>query len=163
MTLNLQEFYSAQAQLDAHIQTQHGVDYPSTRSKRILALLVEVGEMINETRAFKFWSKKGPSEKAIILDEYADGIHFLLSLGLDCGSVKYTYDIAPIKTDLVEQILVVYEAIIQFYQHPSVALFELAFAHYLACIPLLGFTPDDVKEGYFKKLGVNYTRQQTNY
>ena len=85
MKIDLTDLYQAQRQLDEHIQTQHGVDYRSTRSKRTLALLVEVGELINETRAFKFWSLKAPSEKPIIVDEYADGIHFFLSLGLDVG------------------------------------------------------------------------------
>ena len=163
MTLELSELFIAQAKLDAHIQTQHNVDYASTRLKRILALLVELGEMINETRVFKFWSKKGPSEKAIILDEYADGIHFLLSLGLDIASSKRLYTIEPLTSDLVGQILNVYQAVIQFYQQPTVASFEEAFSLYLACIPLLGFTPEEVIEGYFKKLGVNYTRQHTNY
>jgi dimeric dUTPase (all-alpha-NTP-PPase superfamily) len=163
MKLELSELFVAQAKLDVHIQTQHGVDYVSTRSKRILALLVELGEMINETRVFKFWSKKGPSEKAIVLDEYADGIHFLLSLGLDLGSTKRVYEIKTGKSDLVAQILSVYEAVILLYQQPDVRLFEEALARYLACIPLLGFTSEDVIEGYFKKLGVNYTRQQTNY
>ena len=44
-----------------------------------MALLVE-RELANETRSFKFWSTKGPSANEIILEEYVDSIHFLLSL-----------------------------------------------------------------------------------
>ena len=80
--INLKDLFTEQAKLDGHIQTQHQVTYATTREKRILALLVEIGEMINETKTFKFWSKKPSAEKPIILDEYADGLHFLLSLAI---------------------------------------------------------------------------------
>jgi dimeric dUTPase (all-alpha-NTP-PPase superfamily) len=163
MKLDLTDLYQAQRQLDQHIQTQHGVDYRSTRSKRTLALLVEVGELINETRAFKFWSLKAPSEKPIILDEYADGIHFFLSLGLDVGSNKMVYDIVRPSNDVVAQSLNVYEAIIVLHQDFNITVFEVAFQAYLNMMILLGFDTQDVVEGYFKKLGVNYTRQQTKY
>ena len=78
MKIELKPLINEQAKLDAHIQSQHQVTYANTRDKRILALLVEIGEMINETKTFKFWSKKPSAEKPIILDEYADGLHFLL-------------------------------------------------------------------------------------
>ncbi len=40
--------------------------------KNIIELLVELGELANETRFFKYWSDKGPNDKDDILDEYAD-------------------------------------------------------------------------------------------
>jgi len=163
MNIALTPLFEAQAQLDAHIQSQHGVDYVSTRKKRLLALLVEVGELINETRTFKFWSKKGPSEAAVILDEYADGIHFLLSLGLDLGSQKRDYEITSPTHDLVEQTLVVYAAIHALTENPTAKTLEAAFQAYLNMIPLLGFDDQRVIAGYFQKLGINYTRQQTHY
>jgi dimeric dUTPase (all-alpha-NTP-PPase superfamily) len=161
--IHLQELFQAQAKLDAHIQQQHAVTYEQTTDKRILALLVEVGEMINETKCFKFWSKKPANEKAIILDEYADGIHFFLSLGLQVKSMKMTYDLTPLKGDLTKETIETFSRILAFKSAMSVQTFEDAFGHYLSLLPLLGFTTDDLVEGYFKKLGVNYTRQQTNY
>ena len=163
MKIDLTDLYQAQRQLDEHIQTQHGVDYRSTRSKRTLALLVEVGELINETRAFKFWSLKAPSEKPIIVDEYADGIHFFLSLGLDVGSHKMVYEIITPSHDIVEQALSVYETVMSLHQGFTITTLEVAFQAYLNMMILLGFDTQDVVDGYFKKLGVNYTRQQTNY
>ena len=46
---------------------------------------MEIAELANETRCFKFWSNKGPSAKNTILEEYADCLHFLLTIGLDKG------------------------------------------------------------------------------
>lgn len=161
--IELTELFHAQAQLDEHIQQQHQVTYSQTREKRILALLVELGEMINETKCFKFWSKKPPNEKAIILDEYADGIHFFLSLGIEVKSQKKKYELLPLKGDLVHETIEIFDKIIKLKNSFTVQHFEDAFSHYLSLMLLLGFTVEETVDGYFKKLGVNYTRQKTNY
>ena len=49
-----------------------------TIEKNIVELLVELGELANETRCFKYWSNKKPSSKEVIMDEYADC--FLMTL-----------------------------------------------------------------------------------
>ncbi|KNF06942.1 dUTPase [Gottschalkia purinilytica] len=49
--------------------------------ERLLALQVETSELANATRCFKYWSDKGPEPKERILDEYADVLHFVLSVG----------------------------------------------------------------------------------
>lgn len=53
--------------------------------ERLLALHVEVSELANATRCFKYWSEKGPESKERLLDEYADCLHFLLSVGHTLG------------------------------------------------------------------------------
>lgn len=163
MTIQLTQLLEAQAKLDAHIQSQHQVTYATTRDKRLLALLVEVGEMINETKTFKFWSKKPSAEKPIILDEYADGLHFLLSLAIEVGSAKVAYDIVAPKLTLTQATLQVFTAISGLVTTWNALNLEAAFQAYLNLIPLLGFDAETVIEAYFKKLGVNYTRQQNAY
>lgn len=55
--MNLQKLFEAQAVLDADIEKHHPVQDGEDRlSKKILALLVELGECANEWRGFKFWS-----------------------------------------------------------------------------------------------------------
>lgn len=55
--LNLQRLFEMQAQLDADILDHHPVrDGENRLNKKILALLVELGECANEWRGFKFWS-----------------------------------------------------------------------------------------------------------
>ena len=85
MVCNLTELNKKQKELDMEIAVNHGVSYSSTRNKRTLALLVELGEFANATRTFKYWSNKGPESKERVLDEFADGLHFILSLGIDQG------------------------------------------------------------------------------
>lgn len=163
MMIELKPLINEQAKLDAHIQTQHQVTYANTRDKRILALLVEIGEMINETKTFKFWSKKPSAEKPIILDEYADGLHFLLSLSIEVQSQKMNYEIQPLQVTLTQATILVFQHVSELSKHWHVKHLESAFQAYLNLIPLLGFTADDVVQAYFKKLGVNYTRQQNAY
>lgn len=55
--MNLQKLFEAQAELDAYIEQQHPRRPGENRlEKKVLALLVELGECANEWRGFKFWS-----------------------------------------------------------------------------------------------------------
>ena len=82
--MQLTKLYSMQRGLDSYIQQQRD-EQSDVFLEKGLALLVELAELANETRCFKFWSLKGPSENTIILEEYVDSIHFLLSLGIEKG------------------------------------------------------------------------------
>ncbi|MFA5235515.1 MAG: dUTP diphosphatase [Bacilli bacterium] len=163
MKIELSDLFAKQKELDAHIQANHGLDYPSTRRRRLLALLVELGELANETRAFKFWSLKGPSPLEVIMDEYADGMHFFLSLGIAIGSQKTIYEITRPSRDMVEQVLTTYHLIDVLAQDFTIEHFEAAFQGYLDFSALLDVTPTQVADAYYKKLGVNYRRQTEKY
>ena len=159
----LDELYPLQKGLDEEIHEKHHVDYESTHNKRILALLVELGEMANETRCFKFWSLKPPSEKAVILDEYADGMHFFLSLGIPLGVEKYTHKFVPDQKGLTEQILLTYARVTDLLGSFDEKHYALAFGCFLNILPLLGYSGEDAIGAYKKKLQVNYVRQEQKY
>src|SRR6185437_10161779 len=80
--MNFSTLFTMQRELDTFIQTNQDVKRDVFKEKG-LALVVELAELANETRCFKFWSTKGPSERAVILEEYVDSIHFILSLGIE--------------------------------------------------------------------------------
>src|SRR5699024_1815575 len=79
------KLYDMQQNLDNYIADNHNLLPQAIFSKKLMALLVELGECANETRCFKFWSTKAPSERHVILEEYVDVLHFMLSLGIDTG------------------------------------------------------------------------------
>lgn len=55
--MNITKLFEAQAELDARITEQHPVKIGEGRlTKKVLALQVELGELANEWRGFKFWS-----------------------------------------------------------------------------------------------------------
>ncbi|WP_233485571.1 dUTPase [Spiroplasma sp. ChiS] len=80
-----------QKKLDEHILTKFKLNDDETFEKRILAFLVELAEFINEQRDFKYWSVKPASTKDVLLEEYIDGIHFLISIGNSLGVDFKTY------------------------------------------------------------------------
>ena len=54
--MNLNELFKLQAELDKRIVEKHNLQGQDLLPKKILALQVELGELANEWRGFKFWS-----------------------------------------------------------------------------------------------------------
>lgn len=161
--INLKELYSLQASLDQEIADNHHVSYETTFERRLLALIVEIGELANETRCFKYWSNKGPSPKEVIMDEFADGIHFLLSLGIPLKTTKFEYEIKKSDLDLTRQIHEVYKASIALLDHYDLEHYINAFQKYLNLSASIGMSEDEIISSYKAKLKVNHIRQETNY
>ncbi len=160
---DLTSLFALQKALDEEIHSLHHESYETTFQKRELALLVELGEFANETRCFKFWSLKKPSEKEVILDEYADAIHFFLSLGIAIGNESLVGEVTPTYEDLTKQLLLVYEEVALFSLSSKLEDYKTAFLDFLAILPLLGYSQEDLFIAYKKKLEVNYKRQENHY
>ena len=78
--MNVKKLCEMQQALDNRIIQEHKLEGKNLEENKILALLVEICELANETRCFKHWSNKGPSQKNILLEEYVDSLHFFLSI-----------------------------------------------------------------------------------
>ena len=163
MKIVLDELFIAQGKLDATIAENHGISYKTTRHRRLMACLVEIGELANATRCFKYWSNKGPEADDIVLDEYADGLHFFLSLGIDIGTSKRSYNITKHEDNLTDHFLMVYHRLDEFRKKQDDSSYIKAFQSFLNLLPLLGYKWKQLEAAYYKKLGVNYNRQETNY
>jgi len=164
MKLKINDLYQYQKELDSRIFTLHNINREASRRSRILALLVELAEMSNETRCFKYWSVKKSSEKEIVLEEYGDGIHFLLSLGIDLGDdSEYIEGDDVSASGLVEAILDVFESVNKLQVDFCLQNYYVSFSKYLSVAKLLGFTADEIREYYLLKNQKNHERQNTNY
>ncbi|MFC7061575.1 dUTP diphosphatase [Halobacillus seohaensis] len=160
--MNWQNFYQRQEQLDKHIMETQGLKNASVTDEKILALLVEIGELANETRCFKFWSTKAASPKSVILEEYVDGLHFILSLGLD---LNFYYNSVPIndRLDQTEAFLDVFTSIEDFKQNKSNSAYDKLFHSYIKLGKSLGISEEELQEAYQKKNNVNFQRQDQGY
>jgi dimeric dUTPase (all-alpha-NTP-PPase superfamily) len=162
--MNFSNLFSMQQELDAKIETQHQLQNDRLMERKILALLVEVGELANETRCFKFWSLKPPAPLDVILEEYVDGIHFILSLGLEIKvNPSIQFEHKQSERNVAEQFLKVYEAITTFKKEQSMIVYEKMFEEYLLLGQLLGFSNEQIEEAYMLKNEVNHDRQQQGY
>src|SRR5690625_2038703 len=120
--MNLNKLFEAQRKLDERIVKEKGLENEDLLDKKILALLVELGELANKYRGFKFWSEDqepntkvyyGPPElpdvgtyKNPLLEEYVDCLHFILSIGNNLGfSHNMTIEKSLLKThkDILSQ------------------------------------------------------------
>ena len=163
MLCQLSDLYKKQKELDLEIAKNHNVTYKSTRNKRTLALLVELGEFANATRTFKYWSNKGPESKERVLDEFADGLHFILSLGIDQGFEVDSIEVEDDEDSLTDTLLKTYELTSIFYSCQTQSNYLMVFISYLRCLFKLGFSWEEARDAYYLKLKENHVRQETNY
>jgi dimeric dUTPase (all-alpha-NTP-PPase superfamily) len=177
--MNFDLMLGLQRELDEDILFKHPLQEGEDRSeKRVLALVVELGELANETRCFKFWSTKGPSEKDIVLEEYIDGIHFFLSIALELNMSRIEKDKLKVyfnsRDTLSGHFLRAISKIIHLGnmkkmddlgkgQFDLKRTFYSAFAYYLLLGEELGFTKDDIEQMYLKKNAKNLKRQEEGY
>ncbi|RJS59957.1 dUTP diphosphatase [Bacillus sp. PK3_68] len=162
--MDLAKLFRMQRALDGYIEAEHGLQEADLFDKKVLALLVEIGELANETRCFKFWSLKKPSAREVILEEFVDGVHFILSLGLTCSlEQEATAEDKKAEGSITDQFLLVYEAVQSFKQEKSAEAYQQMLQEYFTLGGLLGFSAEEVEKAYVSKNEVNYERQQQGY
>lgn len=160
--MNWTSLFAMQRELDARIKEEHQLT-GNQFDERLLALLVELGELANETRSFKFWSKKGPSPQSVILEEYVDGVHFLLSLGLALGYEPDDFPTGDAYLDATDAFLDVFRKVTNFGLSKTEAMYETLVVAYLELGYTLGFTEEMITEAYWAKNEVNHERQNQGY
>ncbi|XQP55282.1 MAG: dUTP diphosphatase [Mycoplasmoidaceae bacterium] len=165
MKIDLTKVFDKQRQLDKEIHAKHNVSYRTINRELKLALLVELGELANEIRSFKFWSKKGPAPHNVILEEYVDCMHFITSICI-------RFIVSP-KFEI--------KRYVNKYQNPKeitkafVWLFRKTcnintawkarywYMNFLKFGFRLGFSMEEILKAYEKKNAVNHKRQNENY
>lgn len=131
--------------------------------KNILELLVELGELANETRCFKYWSDKEPSKKEVIMDEYADCLIMVLHF-CNMANIKLDdkFEIVYEK-NIVKQFKDLYKLVSKLNSEFDVNVIKLILSNLINLGKLLGFTDEDIIEGSFKKINRNKERFNTGF
>jgi len=161
--LNWNKLFNMQSKLDEYITSNHQLENENLFAEKFLALLVELGELANETRCFKFWSTQTSSDRSVVLEEYVDNIHFLLSLGIEKG-----YEFTTISVDVqdkhkTEQFNNVFRQCVHFYEKQTEENYMHMIEAYIQLANSLGFTEKDILVAYIEKNEVNYERQKSGY
>jgi len=177
--MNLEKLFKIQAELDKRIIEKHGLQNEDLLDKKILALQVELGELANEWRGFKFWSEDRelrteifitspkPNEPLVVkknplLEEYVDCLHFILSIGLDSFEELTTFKhYQPLKMrNVVDQFG-------ELFYYVSGLIGEEKYikivALFLGLGEMLGFTWEQIETAYLEKNKINHERQESGY
>lgn len=101
--MRLEEMYEAQKELDRHILEEHPLVFQENRlEKKVLALTVELSEVAQEWRGFKFWSHKQYPTPPETKECYACDVGGYDDEGNDC-SVCDGYGYIETKNTLLEE------------------------------------------------------------
>lgn len=79
----LQDMWNRQSALEEIVHKKANTTREKTLSDRQVALLTELGELANEMQNFKYWKHNKNVDLSKVKEEYADVLHFVLSLGID--------------------------------------------------------------------------------
>ncbi|MBE4704360.1 dUTP diphosphatase [Spiroplasma platyhelix] len=161
----LQTIIKLQAELDLKIvQTKMIEESQDVLTAKFLALLVEIGEFANEQRCFKYWSSKPASSKAVLLEEYIDGLHFIISIAnnlklnlSDLKIVEQKYD------NLNLAFLDLFSETLALAKEKNLSIINQWFNIYYTIAKLCDFSGDDIFNGYLDKNKINHLRQEQNY
>ncbi len=162
--MKLETLFEIQRVLNNRIVEEHGLDVNELRNKKFLSLLTELGELANETRCFKYWSNKGPSPKDVILEEYVDCLHFILTIGLDHGfeKVNPSFDEGENK-DVTQQFINLFLDVNELIIYPSKESYQDMLEEFFRLGILLNFSKKEIYDAYLEKNKINHIRQDKKY
>jgi dimeric dUTPase (all-alpha-NTP-PPase superfamily) len=161
--MDFKKLFRLQKDLDMQIIEEHNLKDEALLPQKSLALQVQVGKLADETRCFKYWSNKSPAKREIVLEEYVDCLHFILSIGID----KEFDDINPTLTkfnyNITEQFLDLYIDINDFVICPSQDHYITLFEDFLSLGKNLGFSGLEIENVYIHKNQFNHEKQSSNF
>lgn len=192
--MNLNKLFDTQRILDARIEKEHPrVEGEDRLAKKILALQVELGELANEWRGFKFWSNDqeprtklfdeefdlihmesiGLEQKNPLLEEYVDCLHFILSIALETKSAfvlsrgvsdDFKHDNVRIQfSQVFHDISIISYSVDEGYNVIRHDDVQDLFNDFYHLGELFGFTWEQIEQAYYDKNAINHTRQDTGY
>ncbi|ENY68592.1 Hypothetical protein, putative dUTPase [Metamycoplasma auris 15026] len=161
--MNLEEVFEAQKILDKVFADAILEKEKSFFDKKIvIALLVELGEFANEVQSFKYWKKNKQTDRQKILEEYADGIHFLTSIAYPLSvpskltpKIKYK--------NFVLQLSYTYKLFSNLIYQKNKENVTKAYEAYLGLGQLIDISEIEIIKSYMAKNKKNYKRIQENY
>jgi len=195
--MNLSKLFETQKLLDNRIVDEHNLHGQDLLPQKILALQVELAELAQNWRGFKFWSRDqeprtfewvgkcekcnghgvddeniscpncagtGDGNKNPLLEEYADCLHFILSIGNELNFDQYKHKYIPIQKDsIIEQFIFINTKAGTLSFFKAETDYNHIIQNFLGLGEMLGFTWSEIEQSYYEKNAINHTRQDNSY
>ena len=130
--------------------------------KNLVELMVEIGEFVNETKVFKYWTTKRPNKEKM-LEEYADVITMILTFyGLYDLEIKDSYP-EIIETDILKLIMELFRNTYKFYEDNDKEVLEEIFSYTLYIGTLFEFKEEEILSAIDKKQKIIEERLNSDY
>ncbi|WP_332629125.1 dUTP diphosphatase [Halalkalibacter flavus] len=162
--MEIQKLFAIQKELNDRIVQEHHLIGRDLFKEQLLALIVEIAELANETRCFKYWSRKSSSERSVILEEYVDGLHFILTLGLTLNLTSVTVkEYNQERQSVTDQFLLIMNQTHELDADRTQEKFQQLVDGFFSLGQQLGFSNEEVEKAYLVKNKVNHERQDSGY
>ncbi|SDJ76792.1 dUTP diphosphatase [Salimicrobium halophilum] len=162
--MNLTELYEIQGGLDYHIRDRKGLQDEDLMKEKVLALYVELGELANEWRRFKFWSEDQTPRRQKMLEEYADCFSFILSLGLEGVIPMEASETGAFEAETItQQFNALFRQLSAFDDLKSKRNYIILFDLFRGLGKMLCFTEEEIETAYKTKNLENHLRQRNGY
>lgn len=187
MQPNYRKLLQDQHELDSFIAETQGVNINDMEiiKKKVVALIVEVGECMNEWQGFKYWKVNHQPKRLTMLEEYADILAFSFGVGYSLGvtnhlAMVYNAYEAERGKNVQHHFMKLYSEAMALYEHldgikkPSSEwgihevekVGTLATFVVIAALKLgasLEIDENTMAELYYTKRAINVERQNTGY
>lgn len=182
--MSIKRLFEMQKILDDKIVKGKGLEGVDLLDKKILALQVELGELANEWRGFKFWSEDQEPRTVIykniamkkvkknpLLEEYVDCLHFILSIGNEWSLSDMIFEDFKHRADNITKqfnyvfytVMSIDERIVCSDYDDIEECFGYLFSGFAELGEMLGFTWQQIEQAYYDKNKVNHERQNNGY
>ena len=155
------ELYKSNQRLDEIFIDKYQSD---TRlfDKNCVELMVEIGEFVNETKIFKYWTTKKADLKKV-LEEYADVITITLTFFREFNlNIKESYPEIEGK-DILILIMKLYQKAYDFFEKHDKKLIEEVFYYTLYIGKILEFKEKDILDAIENKQKIIEKRLNSDY
>ena len=154
-----QVVYDENKKLDSLFISKYQKDLDMVRKNKI-ELLVEIGELANETKCFKYWTTKKPNSELVSL-EYADCIIMCLCF---CNYLNINLDnnfpIVSHNEDIISIFGNLYKLASAFYYDEQKKTIKEIFSLLIHLGHKLGYTDDDIINISLRKIKEDKERLQ---
>ena len=158
------EYYQRNKQLDKMYEDRYSNIDSKYFEKNCLELIVELCELANESKCFKYWTVKKP-DKELVLEEFADTLLMVLYM-------FNTYNVDSVSTidvDMSLNVLVEFNILIRMCTNlmnkediNELYLKEI-FTRLIHIGKLLGLNDNEIIDACYKKIFKNEERLNSNY
>lgn len=158
-----ENYYQKNKKLDEEFNSKYQENEPEFYEKNCIELLIEIGEFINETKCFKYWSIKSPNKEKM-LEELADCLNMIFYfyglLNLDITDFTNT----KIEKNRLKQINHIYNLSTNLFNNLNEQDIKNIFVNLLDFAYSLDIQEEELLEKLEEKHQIIYNRlEDTNY